>query len=127
MGLGGGSLEGSLCFWGSDQQLLNRCIHNSDWLLRGNVFLCEVGGVFREFLTLFSQPMSVSCLFSLSLNAALQNSRVRENVVVHEIGRAIGVRQDDAGRGLPGAEVEREVCLSSRVHYERVHRAAEAM
>lgn len=66
-------------------------------------------------------------LFSLSLNTALQNRRLRENVVVHEIGRAVSVRQDDTRWRLPGAKVQREVCLSSRIHYERVHRAAEAM
>lgn len=63
----------------------------------------------------------------LCVCAAFQNSSVRKNVVVHEIGRAFRVRQDDTRRGGTGAQVEGQIRLSSGIHHERVHRAEEAV
>lgn len=63
----------------------------------------------------------------LSSLPEVKNSRLRENVVVHEVGRALGVHQNDGGRGGEGEEVEGEVCLPAGVDDERVHRAAQAL
>lgn len=72
----------------------------------------------------FPTWLFISLLSSLP---EVKNSRLRENVVVHEVGRALGVHQNDGGRGGTGAEVEGQVRLPAGVDDERVHRAAQAL
>lgn len=58
---------------------------------------------------------------------AVKNRRVREDVGVHEVGRAHGLHQDHGrGRGA-GPQVQREIRLPAGVHHERVHRATQAV
>ncbi|XP_054873256.1 glutamate receptor 1-like isoform X6 [Amphiprion ocellaris] len=58
---------------------------------------------------------------------ALQDRRVREDVVVHAQRRPHGVREEhQRGRGA-GPQVEGEVRLPAGVVHERVHRAEEAL
>jgi len=77
-------------------------------------------------LSLVAFPTRLFLFLCLSF-PEVKNSCLRENVVVHEVSRALGVHQNDGGRGGEGAEVEGEVCLPAGVDDERVHRAAQAL
>lgn len=80
---------------------------------------------------LYAVSMTVvllKCLFLFcSLNAALQNSSLWENVVLHEISWTLSVCQDHSRWGVQGAKVEGQICLSTWVYNERVHRATETV
>lgn len=69
--------------------------------------------------------MFIACL--LLRPPEVKDCGVRENVELHEVGRAHGLHQDDGrGRGSR-AQVQREIRLPAGVHHERVHGAAQAL
>lgn len=57
----------------------------------------------------------------------IQNSRLWENVVVHEVGRAVCVCQNDGGRSGPREEIKGKVCLPARIDHEWVHWTTKAL
>lgn len=73
-------------------------------------------------------PIHLSLTSALSPSTAeVQNSRVREDVVVYEVGRTDRLHQNHSGGRGEGPQIQGEVRLPPGVHHERVHGAAQAM
>lgn len=83
------------------------------WITIKNVWKPLLWGLFQ-----FSYLVALRILLSV---AEVQNCCLWENVVLHEISRAICVYQNNSRRSCPSAEVQGKVRLPAGVNHEWVH------